>query len=67
MSFTVSTSDDTTVDVYLDGMKRFSDTVSPYEWTLEGPAYGRHHLSAETTWLDGTLAYAQVDLFVFSW
>jgi len=67
MAFTVSTDDGATVDFYLDGCKRYSDATSPYQWTVEGVTCGKHHLRAETVKPDGTLAYAQVDLYMFSW
>jgi len=67
MLFTVDTAPNSTVDFFFDGIKYYTDSIAPYEWSVDGPAYGKHHLMAETFTSDRTLAYAQADLYFFSW
>ena len=65
MPLEISTNENTTVNFYLDGKNLYSDSTPPYVWNLDVPTVGKHRITAEIT-VDGTTAYAQMDVYMFN-
>lgn len=65
MPLEISTNENTTVNFYLDGENLYSDSAPPYVWDFDVPAIGKHRITAEIT-VDGTTAYAQMDVYIFN-
>ncbi|MBS3773142.1 MAG: hypothetical protein KGY55_02965, partial [Candidatus Thermoplasmatota archaeon] len=64
MTLSVIAEGNATIDFYLDGTRVHSDGSDPYTWRLDGLSPGRHHVRAEMAKQDGTIAYAQADIYV---
>ncbi len=64
MTLSVYVEGNATIDFYLDGSKVHSDAAEPYAWRLDGLSPGKHHVRAELSKEDGTIAYAQADIYV---
>jgi len=65
MPLEISTNENATVNFYLDGKNLYSDSTPPYVWDFNVPTVGKHRITAEIT-VDGTTAYAQMDVYMFN-